>query len=482
MHEKVILGNRVPIETDELMNYIIDGIPDGALRDQPSMQCFATIESLLEAFEMITLRDGYTTSSNRLDKRSNRQSKNERNGKAGGSGIKDDSISSDERKKTMSSSMRCFNCSTRDHIQANCPSKALGAKCFECGKFGHIAAKCAEKSITPKSSCVVVSSLRKKYTKCILIDDTEFEALIDTGSDISLMHADEYVKMGSPRFQMTNIRFSDVGSDEMTALGEFRARIVDGHSYPILIRVVSDTVSRQKLLIGTDFLDTVEVNVRRSAIAISPIGERPAGTDDLVDIFQIDVENVCDANEVDTVHIRDAEYKSAVATLVENYKPSTKLYETDVKMTIVLTDDEPVYQRARRLSPAERSIVNNQVREWERQGIIRPSSSDYASPIVLVKNKEDSYRLCVDYRLLNRKIIKDRYPLPLIEDQLDGLQNVKIFSTINLKNGFIHVRIDESNVKYTAFIVPDGQYEFLHLDFAIRLLCSRDTLARFLEI
>lgn len=200
-----------------------------------------------------------------------------------------------------------------------------------------------------------------------------------------------------------------------------------------------------------------------------------------MDIFQIDVEGVCDANEVDTVHIRDAEYKSAVATLVENYKPSTKLYETDVKITIVLTDDEPVYQRARRLSPAERSIVNNQVEEWERQGIIRSSSSDYASPIVLVKNKEDSYRLCVDHRLLNRKIIKDRYPLPLIEDQLDGLQNAKIFSTINLKNGFIH-RIDESNVKCTAFIVPDGQYEFLRLDFAIRLLCSRDTLARFLEI
>lgn len=223
MHEKVILGNRVPIEADEMMNYIIDGIPDGALRDQPRMQCFATIESLLEAFEMITLRDGYTTSSNRPDKRSNRQPKNERNGKAGGSGIEDDSIGSDERKKTMSSSMRCFNCGTRDHIQANCPSKALAAKC---GKFGHIAAMCAEKSVTPKSSCVVVSSLRKKYTKCILIDDTEFEALINTGSDISLMRADEYVKMGSPRFQMTNIHFSGVGFDEMTALDEFRARLV----------------------------------------------------------------------------------------------------------------------------------------------------------------------------------------------------------------------------------------------------------------
>jgi len=80
-------------------------------------------------------------------------------------------------------------------------------------------------------------------------------------------------------------------------------------------------------------------------------------------------------------------------------------------MTIILKDDEPIYQKARRLSQSERDIVNDQIGEWERQGMVRASTSDFASPVVLVKKKDGSHRLCVDYRMLNKKIIRDRYPL-----------------------------------------------------------------------
>jgi len=109
------------------------------------------------------------------------------------------------------------------------------------------------------------------------------------------------------------------------------------------------------------------------------------------------------------------EMKRAMASLVGNYKPN-RTVETDIRMKLVLKDDEPVYQKARRLSPSEKALVNAQIVEWEEQGIVRPSSSDYASPVVLVRKKDNSYRLCVDYRQLNKKIIKDRYLLPLIED------------------------------------------------------------------
>lgn len=100
-------------------------------------------------------------------------------------------------------------------------------------------------------------------------------------------------------------------------------------------------------------------------------------------------------------------------------------------------------------------------------GIAKPSVSDYASPIVLVKKKNGSNRICVDYRALNKKIIKDRYPLPLIEDQLDKLQDARVFSTIDLKNGFFHVEVDTASQKYTAFIVPDGHYEFTRVPFGL---------------
>jgi len=136
-------------------------------------------------------------------------------------------------------------------------------------------------------------------------------------------------------------------------------------------------------------------------------------------------------------------------------------------MGILLKDDESVYQRARRLSPIEREQVNTQIDEWIREAIVQPSLSEYASSVVLVRKKNGSIRLCVDYRQLNKKIIKNRYPLPLVEDQLDLLQGAKYFSTLDLKNGFFHVYMDEQSRKVTAFIVPDGHYEFLRVPFGL---------------
>ncbi|GFS93569.1 retrovirus-related Pol polyprotein from transposon 412 [Trichonephila clavipes] len=90
------------------------------------------------------------------------------------------------------------------------------------------------------------------------------------------------------------------------------------------------------------------------------------------------------------------------------------------------------------------------------QGIVRPSSSEYASPIVIVKKKDGTTRLYVDYR--NRKLVKDRFPLPLIEDVLDRLQGAKVYTTLDLKNGFFHVDVNEDCKRLTSFVVPDGQF------------------------
>ncbi|GFX37406.1 hypothetical protein TNCV_3106581 [Trichonephila clavipes] len=136
-------------------------------------------------------------------------------------------------------------------------------------------------------------------------------------------------------------------------------------------------------------------------------------------------------------------------------------------MKIILKDDIPVYQPARRLSFSENQDVNKQIDEWLEQWIVRPSSSEYASPTVLVKKKDGTTRLCVDYRRLNRKLVKDRFPLPLIEDVLDRLQGAKVYTTLDLKNGFFHVEVNEDCKHLTPFVVPDGQFEFNKVPFGL---------------
>lgn len=184
---------------------------------------------------------------------------------------------------------------------------------------------------------------------------------------------------------------------------------------------------------------------------------------ELPETFQIDC--VRETGKLNVAHLED-DCRSTLENMIYNYVPN-KTRDVNIKMKLILKDNEPVYQKARRCSKQKKLIIKHQVDEWIHDSIVRPSLSKYASPVALVKKKNSAYRLCVDYRRLNQKIIKDRYPLPLIDDQLDRLQGAEVFTTLDLKNGFFHVEVEEDSRKFTAFIIPDGQYEFLKMLFGL---------------
>ena len=110
---------------------------------------------------------------------------------------------------------------------------------------------------------------------------------------------------------------------------------------------------------------------------------------------------------------------------------------------------------------------------------IRASQSEYASPIVLTKKKNGEPRTCVDFRTLNKHIIRDNYPLPIIEDQISIMSNKKYFSLVDLKDGFYHVKIAEDSIKHTSFVTPFSQYEFRCMPFGLKTAPS--TFQRFVN-
>ena len=109
------------------------------------------------------------------------------------------------------------------------------------------------------------------------------------------------------------------------------------------------------------------------------------------------------------------------------------------------------------------------ITEWLDKGIIRWTSSDFSSPIVLVKKKDNSYRLCVDYRWLNKKAVCEDFPVPVIDNVINQLHSAHVFTILDLKNGFFHVDIKEASVKFTSFVthVVSGQYERLKCPFGL---------------
>lgn len=92
-------------------------------------------------------------------------------------------------------------------------------------------------------------------------------------------------------------------------------------------------------------------------------------------------------------------------------------------------------------------------------GVIQPSSSDWASVPVLVRKKDGSMRLCIDYRALNEKTVKDCYPLPIIEDCLDTLQGTKYFATLDMASDYYQIMIDKADRHKTAFITRYSLFE-----------------------
>lgn len=136
-------------------------------------------------------------------------------------------------------------------------------------------------------------------------------------------------------------------------------------------------------------------------------------------------------------------------------------------MKIKLNSDVPVYSHPRRLSFKEKQEVQKTINDLLEQGIIRPSESPYASPIVLVRKKSGDLRMCVDYRALNKLTVRDHFPLPVIEDCLEYFGGKKYYSTYDLESGFHHVPMHEDSIQKTAFVTPMGQYEYCRMPFGL---------------
>lgn len=448
------IGNANEIDNESVIQYIVDGISDDQINKMMlfGIKTFEELKIKLEAYEKF---------------KKNEPRKEKRDDKSDG---KRASTKNDKRKSSKDE-QRCFLCGDTSHAIKSCPTKEKGIKCFRCNVFGHKASDkvCKESDIERKEKeknsdekkdekNVACLNLKTKSIKSVKLGEHKFNALIDTGSDISGIRRSLFEKLDIPFKVGYAQNFKAAGGAKVTAKDYFHEKIdIEGEQFESVFYILSDEDIPTEMIIGNELLFSGEVllSIKDGKMAIKRVeGEKSQVVSEEKAMMCMLMEK---EGEHDFLPIE-------VKQLISNYVPK-RVLETNIELKVELTDKTPIYQKPRRFAPVEKATINKQVDEWLKNGVIKAGSSDFAFQVVLAKKKDNSDRVCIDFRKLNMNLVRDRFPSPLIEDVLDTLQGAKVFSTIDLKNGFFHVPVNKDSQKYLSFVTHNGQYLFLKAPF-----------------
>ena len=174
---------------------------------------------------------------------------------------------------------------------------------------------------------------------------------------------------------------------------------------------------------------------------------------------------ICGLNLVNKDH--------AFANILNSFPELTTVSQGIVPRSVdvqhnILTCGPPVFERARRLSPEKLAAAKKFFCQMVEDGICRPSSSPWATPIHLIKKKNGEWRVCGDFRRLNAVTVSDRYPVPHLHDFSFILRNKRVFSKLDLHMAYHQIPIAPKDIPKTAVITPFGLYEYTVMTFGLR--------------
>lgn len=378
---------------------------------------------------------------------------------------------------------KCFNCNKAGHKAHDCllkqkaentvptrdemPSKRARIICTNCKKLGHTEEQCffkiglPEKGRTSNVHEKAVNKVRmikgkrfyNRIPVCTAANDyqTIFTYILDTGSEISLVHEHVAIKLGATITNNETV-LQGIGVGTTVTKGTCIINVIMTNiTIEIEFAVVTDgTIPDADALIGWDVISRPGLKLEK-------------------------VENQLELQHDITTSILICRQENRM--MLDQLSGLDELLVQKIIHLPMLTKKitpsaVPVAYRLRPLAYAEHIQLKQIIEEQIGQGIIRESSSEYASPVVLVKKKNGSLRLCIDFRDLNKRVVRDRYPLPRIQDQIDALNAAKFYCTLDMKSGFHQMLVEKESRHLRAFVTSDSHYEYDRMPFGFCELTS----------
>lgn len=388
------------------------------------------------------------------------------------------------------SEIKCFNCGQRGHLARNCkrpkstdskPDSAPSAKpsttnlksntCTFCKKSGHSEDICFAKARSEprnhKNVNLCSDQLTNKDntdTTTAVVEGIPMDVLIDSGAlNVSLISSG-VLKYLTCQPKQRHCTIKGIGNKEIVTTTYVTVTLeFEGISIEADLVVVPSSYMCAPIIIGTDVLNRDGVTYVRTKdsqyLTRSPVKPFLANVVESSELVKVNTPLTGEERDSLMVVVKEFSEFLISGTAMTTVKTGV--------MEIKLTSSVPVVYRPYRLSHHEKLKVRSITDDLLSKGIIRKSQSEYASPIILVKKRDGSDRLCVDFRALNRITVKDRYPLPLIDDHIDRLGNCQYFSSLDMATGFHQIRIKEECVPLTGFVTPEEHFEYLKMPYGL---------------
>ncbi|XP_050881245.1 uncharacterized protein LOC127084776 isoform X1 [Lathyrus oleraceus] len=374
---------------------------------------------------------------------------------------------------------RCFRCGKTGHAIADCKHKEM--ICFNCGEEGHIGSQCQKpkKSQTGKVFALTgtqTSSEDRLIRGTCYINGFPLVAIIDTGATHSFISLDCAVKLKLEISEMFGSMVIDTpakGSVTTTSVCLNCPLSIFGRDFGM--DLVCLPLVQIDVILGMNWLvfNRVSINCFDKTVVFPEIEE---GKSLFLSARQVNEEVAEGAELFMLLATLEAKDKLVICDLavvcdfpevfpeeVNELPP-----EREVEFSIDLVPGtRPISMAPYRMSAVELTELKSQLEDLLEKKFIRPSVSPWGAPVLLVKKKEGTMRLCVDYRQLNRVTIKNRYPLPRIDDLMDRLVGASVFSKIDLRSGYHQIRVKTEDIQKTAFRTRYGHYEYSVMPFGV---------------